>query len=502
MVGLGHCRQLRCERILAYVYRTPVNEVIGRSLPRVFDGDLRCRTGLRIDDSNDRLGIVSTIMNWIRNIGNNSSLNSHISPRLAFRTPAHREDCKQRQNAAYYAQASENPIGEVCRSDSSFQILFGMRLVISVSLCIISIFLAYFGSARRWCVWLGCIGMGLGLLLLLAPIHWEWFLCASQDSGQQDSEYRQTFTHGGNVSQISVLQTGNSETIDSMNFLQREWEEIRPHIKAHVVILVGTAAISAAGVGITRFVQSEIGVSPLPLGFYVILTLLVFCAILLSIILLFVFARFMTKRNVPETPTLAPMPNLEELKAKLFPPRPPDPPRLPDPPKLVDLRGQFLEVYLARLENFVPISTTSYMLIRVKIVNFGNDAVTVAECGVRASIGSFRVDGKALNLIPETWRIKKQKEGFFFPPVYEQIEISPPLSDKYVYKKAIPNEGWLAFEFFLVGDELEFPNAQIDLFLKDSLNNPHTITRPAGVYPKTGELIKVSPLPQIPASTP
>ncbi len=194
MIGLGHQRQLCCERILAYVYRCPMNEVIGWSLPRVLDRNLRCRTSLRIDDSRNSLGIVFAIVDRVRNIGNNSSLNGHIGPQLAFRTPAHREDCKQRQNAAYDAQTGQNPIGEVCRSDSSFQILFGMRLIISVSLCIFSIFLAYFGYARRWCVWLGLIGMGLGLLLLLAPLHWEWFLCASQDSYQQ-TEHHKTFTH-------------------------------------------------------------------------------------------------------------------------------------------------------------------------------------------------------------------------------------------------------------------------------------------------------------------
>jgi hypothetical protein len=68
------------------------------------------------------------------------------------------------------------------------------------------------------------------------------------------------------------------------------------------------------------------------------------------------------------------------------------------------------------------------------------------------------------------------------------------------YKKGIPHHGWFAFEFTLLGDGMEFPNAKIDLFLRDSLGNPHTITRIAGVYPKTGELIRITP-PAIPPTT-
>jgi hypothetical protein len=57
---------------------------------------------------------------------------------------------------------------------------------------------------------------GLGLLLLMAPLHWEWFLCADWGD-QQQTEYRQTFQHdGGNVSQIYRLETRNGETISGM----------------------------------------------------------------------------------------------------------------------------------------------------------------------------------------------------------------------------------------------------------------------------------------------
>src|SRR5580698_4624065 len=54
-----------------------------------FDRNLGVRSGLRINDSCDRLRIVSAVVYRIRNIGDNSPLNGHISPQLAFRTPAH-----------------------------------------------------------------------------------------------------------------------------------------------------------------------------------------------------------------------------------------------------------------------------------------------------------------------------------------------------------------------------------------------------------------------------
>jgi len=119
---------------------------------------------------------------------------------LEISLPLNGEKSVKSQDAAYYAQSSQNPIGEVCRSESSFQILLGLRLVISVFMCCGSITFVYSGPSRWWCLWLGCIGMALGMLLLLAPIPWNGVLC-----GKQDSEYRQQFQHDAvNVSEGRV----------------------------------------------------------------------------------------------------------------------------------------------------------------------------------------------------------------------------------------------------------------------------------------------------------
>jgi len=78
------------------------------------------------------------------------------------------------------SQTSKNPIGSICRGDSSLQILFGMRLVVSVFLCVLGIVFVYFGNSNRLCVGAGFFCCVLGLPGLVVPVHREWFLCYGQ----------------------------------------------------------------------------------------------------------------------------------------------------------------------------------------------------------------------------------------------------------------------------------------------------------------------------------
>ena len=101
--------------------------------------------------------------------------------------------------------------------------------------------------------------------------------------------------------------------------------------------------------------------------------------------------------------------------------------------------------------------------------------------------------------IPPHWSIRRRKEGTL-SFTFEETLIEPALGSEphiEVYKKGIPREGWLAFEAYPWG-EVEFPNAQFDLHLKDSLGGAHCIRRPSGVYAKTGEFMLVSPASRIP----
>lgn len=80
-------------------------------------------------------------------------------------------------------------------------VLFGVRFVVSISLSLFGIFLVYFGSENRWCVGAGFACFTLGLILLVLPLHWEWFLCECQGK----SYYCQPFQHdGANVSRGRV----------------------------------------------------------------------------------------------------------------------------------------------------------------------------------------------------------------------------------------------------------------------------------------------------------
>ena len=73
---------------------------------------------------------------------------------------------------------------------------------------------------------------------------------------------------------------------------------------------------------------------------------------------------------------------------------------------------------------------------------------------------------------------------------YDELEIGEPLSSANVYRKGHPIVSWLLFETYVSGD-LPFPNVQFDIVLKDSFGSGHCITRKAGVYPQTGELIQL-----------
>jgi hypothetical protein len=159
----------------------------------------------------------------------------------------------------------------------------------------------------------------------------------------------------------------------------------------------------------------------------------------------------------------------------------------------VDLQGRFLELYIQSFEDMLHISKT-YVAMKIQIVNHGPDETTIVSCGLHISLGPWKIDGQIMTAIPDTWRVKKQRENSFLVPTYDEVSLEPLLRASEVYRKGHPVQGWLAFELFVFGD-VEFPNAQFDLNVTDSFDVTHTITRKAGVYPRAGELIWVDPKP-------
>lgn len=271
------------------------------------------------------------------------------------------------------------------------------------------------------------------------------------------------------------------ERITDMNWIQREWEEIRPHIKAHFVILAGTAIISAAGVWFTTFVQSEIGISLLPTRFYVVLTVLIFCALLLSIILLFVLARFMNRASSPTPETAHVMPEnkpASELSVT----------------KTVDLKGVFNEMLFFRpitgMEALFPYPYS--VLFSLTITNVGTDEATIVNWNLGIWMGQDYLNG-VLTKIPESWRIRRYGSDlynlnkFIDEPLEEQIDKLPKGE---AFRKGIPRTGWIAFEVQAWQGELPH-NAYFRIVAKDSFGTEHNFDRPAKNYIKAGELVSV-----------
>jgi hypothetical protein len=130
--------------------------------------------------------------------------------------------------------------------------------------------------------------------------------------------------------------------------------------------------------------------------------------------------------------------------------------------------------------------------MKVHIVNHGSDEATITHCGLQVSLGAFHVDGKVVE-IPSLWRIKRKRDGALLGVFYDETPINPCLGTQpdEIYKKGHPRDGWLNFEYY-AHEDIEFPNAEFKVLLKDSLGGEHCIRRESCVYKKTGELVIAS----------
>jgi hypothetical protein len=126
-------------------------------------------------------------------------------------------------------------------------------------------------------------------------------------------------------------------------------------------------------------------------------------------------------------------------------------------------------------------------------VNRGLSEATITAFGLLIELGEYRKGGDPIQ-IPPTMRIRREREGTFIGTALDEFPLEPALGvspNPEIYKRGIPHEGWLAFEVYAHGSE-EFPNAQFDLLLEDSLGGSHRIRRKAGVYRATGQLVVAS----------
>jgi len=177
---------------------------------------------------------------------------------------------------------------------------------------------------------------------------------------------------------------------------------------------------------------------------------------------------------------------------------------VPSLPRPVDLRGEILEMYFYGPQDFMAFSfAPKHILCKVLIVNHGPDQATITHCGLQISLGDFQRLAETAN-IPDAWHIRKKKTGVLGFG-YEDLTIAPALgapAESETYSKGIPRIGWLAFELHSFGEDVEFPNAEFILHLKDSLGGQHCIRKGPGVYTRTGEIVVAAtkPLPSPRAS--
>lgn len=256
-----------------------------------------------------------------------------------------------------------------------------------------------------------------------------------------------------------------------------QWKEIRGNLKYDLFVRApGVAIFSAAVSWSFREVEKARGIASQDLLGYIILGVLVFCALVLT----WIAARREMSLRSASVISAAPLSgNIPVARSE---------PSTPQAPPPVDLQGQILEVCISNPE-IATQPSRAYVAIRVQIVNHGHVEAAIIGCGLQIKLGEFQLEGQVI-AIPVEWRIKRKKEGLFVL-AYEAFPLEPRIGaqpTEEIFKRGYPIRGWLAFEAYVWGD-VEFPNAQFDLHLKDSLGGEHCIRRTAGVYAKQGALV-------------
>jgi hypothetical protein len=175
-------------------------------------------------------------------------------------------------------------------------------------------------------------------------------------------------------------------------------------------------------------------------------------------------------------------------------------PPAPVEPLSVDLRGVILELYFHKENDLLSFPSHTIILIKAQIVNHGPVEATITQVGLQVRIGAYQSMCDLVKNIPDTWQIRRRDDKYL-----NMVYINTPL-DSYLgsapseetYRTAIPRSGWLAFELY--GQEnIEFPNAEFNLLLMDSLGGKHRIQRKPQMYIKTGDIVAIpSPIPSIP----
>jgi hypothetical protein len=209
-------------------------------------------------------------------------------------------------------------------------------------------------------------------------------------------------------------------------------------------------------------------------------------AVLVPYILLFIVLVIFNLGRTAYLLNLEDMAKIEKLEAMLPAPKP-STPTLPSP---VDLRGDILELYFRKVNDMLGLPDKTFILLKVKIVNHGPVEATISKVALTVSLGAFKQTCDLVKSVPDAWQIRKRDEQFL-NMVYIDTPVGPCLgenADEETYPTGIPRTGWLAFELCSL-ENIEFPNAEINLHLVDSLGAVHLIHRSSQIYVKNGEVL-------------
>ena len=258
------------------------------------------------------------------------------------------------------------------------------------------------------------------------------------------------------------------------NWLVGQWKQVRGHVKYDLIKWAVFAAIATTSTAIPfalHGIQSFRHAPQQDLLGYLILGLLIFCALICS-------ALFVRQRQT-KTDDLT----IEDV-IQIQPGEPPA-------PKPVDLRGSVLNLY------FREVGYAAYeVFMKLRITNHGLQEATVTECVLDILIGEDQSTGTQIQ-IPATLQLETEESNAVGVIRVNHTALIPTISPDDVYRKAIPWTRWIAFGVTAWGNQSLPYNAAFMVRMTDSLGGEHSIDYPPQPYIKSGEIVVVEP-PELP----
>ena len=154
----------------------------------------------------------------------------------------------------------------------------------------------------------------------------------------------------------------------------------------------------------------------------------------------------------------------------------------PVDPKKPNLKCEIQDIlfYVERLF----IGNDVYVLLQVRVVNYGEQEVAVTEWSLEAQAGVGILRGE-VEPIPENWKIRRFAPG----KVITVEEIGKKLyASTEPFRKGIPQAGWISFKLSTLFRMYPPYNAKFTLKAKDALGEEHLTVQQASFLNESGEI--------------